>query len=822
MAGKSLGTLTIDLVARVGGFVSGMDKAERASAKWAKQVQKDAEATVTAVASVGAAAYAAATAAGVAGFNLLKSTSQQIAETDKWAKSLQISTQELLSWQFAAQKAGVAGDNMADIFKDLSDKIGDAVLNKSGEAVDALDALGLSAEKLSKVSPDKQMLAIGESLGKISTNAGKVTILESLGNDLSKLLPLFDNNNEKLKEFITLAKDYGVAPDPSQIDDLVRVNDLFSDIDTQVKGLKIEIASGLAKADLSPLQKSLDKVRDVLTDPAVLQGLVDLVSEVADLAGWLIDTAAAAGKLLKFQSNKVAAIGGRIDLENEDQIRERISFLQQQMQRGSGGEGFFRDLFGQGDDFKKAAEEIDSLSASLKKLQFKNITPETVNGLLDFGNPVTDVNDYSNNGRTNGKIKPDANGKKLETAFKATETSYLRQISLIDTTGKKVNEVTELQKLQFDLADGKLNGINALQQKRLEQLAAEVDRLNAVKKANQDNLKVAELVANLQAQNSNSREDLNAELIGAGMGDKARERMRERLSITREFLEQERSLQEEYARTGNKSLYDKSVAAVREAKEERLRDLEDYYVKADSMQSNWLNGAKDGFTNWFTDSSDIATSTSNVVSSTMSSALDNVGDALTGNTVSWRSWATSIIAMMAKVALQMAAVNAISGIFGSFSTGGAVGASGGGGTGDMGLSTDFRNFDGGGFTGQGGKFDPAGIVHAGEFVFTKEATDRIGLDTLYAMMNGKGYAEGGLVGAVSASRMPTVNPAGMGAGTNIQVHAPVSVSGGGGGDISTGNTAAAARQIQGIVQDAITQRLKKETSPGGTLYRRIG
>ena len=31
MASKSLGTLTIDLIAKTGGFISGMDKAERAS-----------------------------------------------------------------------------------------------------------------------------------------------------------------------------------------------------------------------------------------------------------------------------------------------------------------------------------------------------------------------------------------------------------------------------------------------------------------------------------------------------------------------------------------------------------------------------------------------------------------------------------------------------------------------------------------------------------------------------------------------------------------------------------------------------------------------
>lgn len=40
MAGKSLGTLTIDLIAKVGGFVQGMDKAERASQKWSAQVKR--------------------------------------------------------------------------------------------------------------------------------------------------------------------------------------------------------------------------------------------------------------------------------------------------------------------------------------------------------------------------------------------------------------------------------------------------------------------------------------------------------------------------------------------------------------------------------------------------------------------------------------------------------------------------------------------------------------------------------------------------------------------------------------------------------------
>lgn len=55
----------------------------------------------------------------------------------------------------------------------------------------------------------------------------------------------------------------------------------------------------------------------------------------------------------------------------------------------------------------------------------------------------------------------------------------------------------------------------------------------------------------------------------------------------------------------------------------------------------------------------------------------------------------------------------------------------------------------GGYTGDGGKYQPAGIVHAGEFVMNKEATSRIGVGTLYRMM--RGYSNGGLVGSTAGT-----------------------------------------------------------------------
>ncbi|HCF8330014.1 TPA: phage tail tape measure protein [Klebsiella pneumoniae] len=440
MAGKSLGTLTIDLIARTGGFVQGMDKAERSSQKWRDNVKKDAAAVGSALAAVGTAAAAAAIGVSAAGIALVKNTSEQITETDRWAKSLKMSTQDLLSWQFSAEKAGLTGDNIADIFKDINDKVGDAVLNKSGEAAQALDTLGLSAEKLAQQSPDKQLLAISSALQKIPSQAGKTNILESLGNDLSKMLPLFDNNNEKLKQFIQLSKDFGVAPPQEDIDNLVKVNQFFQDIESSAQGLKIEIASGLAKVDLSPIQDGLDDIRDVFTDPAVLSGLAKLVGGMAELVGWM-------GKLSSESANFLSHI-----FEVPDRFK-------------AGGWYEFEKN-------QRLGAIADTLQSDLGV-----ITKPSSNSELPINNNL--LPGQSNQKQTQ---KPDAEAKKLESAYKAVEQSYLKQIALVDQLTGKTKDATEVEKLHFDLVSGRLVGINKEQQIRLEGLASEVDKYNALSK----------------------------------------------------------------------------------------------------------------------------------------------------------------------------------------------------------------------------------------------------------------------------------------------------------------------------------------------------
>ena len=72
-------------------------------------------------------------------------------------------------------------------------------------------------------------------------------------------------------------------------------------------------------------------------------------------------------------------------------------------------------------------------------------------------------------------------------------------------------------------------------------------------------------------------------------------------------------------------------------------------------------------------------------------------------------------------------------------------------------------YESGGYTGDGGRKDVAGLVHRGEYVFDAAATRAIGPDNLEALRRGalKGYEAGGFVGPAAAASGPAASPGGV-------------------------------------------------------------
>lgn len=152
-----------------------------------------------------------------------------------------------------------------------------------------------------------------------------------------------------------------------------------------------------------------------------------------------------------------------------------------------------------------------------------------------------------------------------------------------------------------------------------------------------------------------------------------------------------------------------------------------------------------------------------------------------------------------------------------------TGSAGGGLFGAIG---SLLGFSGGGYTGDGGKYEPKGIVHGGEFVVTKEATRRIGVQALNAMNYGRvpGYADGGYVGSAPALRKPDLVAANGNAALvqQITISAPVTVNASGGTPEQNNDLAAKmARQMEQSMRGVVAEELRKQSRPGNYLSARM-
>lgn len=247
----------------------------------------------------------------------------------------------------------------------------------------------------------------------------------------------------------------------------------------------------------------------------------------------------------------------------------------------------------------------------------------------------------------------------------------------------------------------------------------------------------------------------------ADLGDKVEHQKRlNELAQQAARFEQQQSAKQAAISAKARGLTDRQ--AQRESEEQRLRDVygdnPDALAKATSalkntwsaeeqLRGSWMAGMKSGWGEWAESATDSFSQVKSAATQTFDGIAQNMAAMLTGSEQNWRGFTRSVLSMLTEIFLKQAMVGIV-GRIGS-AIGGAFGggASASTGTAIQAAAANFH-FATGGFTGTGGKYEPAGIVHRGEFVFTKEATSRIGVGNLYRLM--RGYAEGGYVGAAGS------------------------------------------------------------------------
>ncbi|MBB4067163.1 phage tail tape measure protein [Gellertiella hungarica] len=128
-------------------------------------------------------------------------------------------------------------------------------------------------------------------------------------------------------------------------------------------------------------------------------------------------------------------------------------------------------------------------------------------------------------------------------------------------------------------------------------------------------------------------------------------------------------------------------------------------------------------------------------------------------------------------------------------------------------------FSEGGYTGDGAKYAPAGVVHRGEYVMSKKATSRIGVQNLEALHNGalRGFADGGFVGNAPSYRPLKLKNAGS-AAPNIQINAPVTVNATGGTPQQNEDLAKrVSKEMDATMRNVVVDELRRQMRPGNML-----
>ena len=842
---SSLGVLTLDLIARIGGFTGPLDKASASAKKNADKIKKENEALVKSFANFGTAAGAAVAAVPAILAGLVTHTASTAKEITKLAGLAGLGTTEFQKYAAGAATVGIEQDKLTDILKDTNDKIGDFLSTGAGEMKDFFTNIaplvGVTAENFKKLNSADALKLYVTSLEKANVSQKEMTFyMEGIANDSTALVPLLRDNGKAWDELGAAALSAGVILDTQTIASAAQFSAELVKVEQYISSAKVALAAEFMPV-LAQFTKDLnsssteagglgnvvhDLADDIVSAAAMVANIGDVIVRVFDVtANALIGMFAhASGRIQNLASQANTALSwitlGDTAAEFKADATDladsaKIQFDIASQAAATINENFDKPLLG--DKFATYVAEAKSAAAQLKTID--NATKGTGSGVDPAAIKAREE------AAKKAASAAESAAKKIADIFKSTETDYQRQIELINTTADATKDASEVQKLAFEFASGKLVGLNAQQRERLTTLAAELDALEKLKIANEDNAKAAAFAATLGGENQTIRQGFELELAGSGSGDKLRERLQADLEIRQEYGDKARELQEQL-NSGDitQELYAKETALLSEALAERLVLQQDYYNQQDDLQNNWLDGVTSAWENYRDVATDYnqqaADATSSILGDTTSGlseslqglatdtmtvgeAAANLGTTLSGSVLSaiadiaaqWlitqglqlagisaittatvasegiktaakvtadaTTTASSIAATTTTTATQVAAAGttmaawlpaALVASIGSFGAAAVVG-----GAALIAAFALIKGFETGGYTGDGASNAPAGIVHKGEFVFTKAQTQAIGVDRLEAFANG--YEDGGLVTSIPVPVRETVSTA---------------------------------------------------------------
>lgn len=798
----SLGTLTLDLVTKIGNFVGPMEQAEKQTKSSFENMRVHANTYGMAIAGI---AGSAAMALGA----LAASTANQAAELEIFANRANTTTQEFQKMAVGASAMGIEGDKLSDMMKDFNEKMGELTAVGAGGAKDFFDKLsgdmkggaqeakGLIVEMQKLSGPDALQLYV-DKLEDAGVSQQEMSFyLESMASDLTDLYPLLANGGEGMKLYGDMAERAGLIMTDQTKEAALALKDQMFMLDLQFQGAKNQLVTAVIPAFVDVADAFLGGSEQGLQLTSVAEGVGTAIRSIGKVAIGATASIQMFGKGL----GGLAAAGSAL-VSGDFQLAKSILAEMR------------ADISTTALDAAAKMDAIDNRVGSSKSSQLRGIR-EIQQRNASTATGLQDVIDKENK------------------AAKATEGRAKAARQANKAISKQAKELTaeeiKLKELQFawDVSQHRLTEDEAFRYKySLDQQSIRADKeltaqqkeikLQALKEIYEGGYTALKL--------AQEKELLETKRMYMTAGDYAREYydvVRKEILNTaayspemKEAKIKEVNLQQGIEQNAERenvwgeyqdrfdekdSPYQQDIDLLAEARKQMLITEEDFQRQKLALQMNY--GAQYG--------SEFA--------GALMGLVDSSSSAYRALYFAQRSFALSQAGMNVWKAASDAYANEPGTVWQKAGAA-ALAAVESGTFVSLLQAAQPVGFADGGFTGYGGKYEPAGIVHKGEGVLTQEEIRALGGPAGFELLRGNiknGFSEGGLVDPIPAfsPKIPRIDTQ---PSDSVQITQHITFTDGG-AKVDTQGQKEIAKSINNVM-DAWARR---ESRQGGVLYKLV-
>lgn len=368
-----LGTLTLDLVAKIGGYVEPIKQAEKqTAASFAKM--KDS------VSKYGPIVAGMAAAAGGALLAMATQYTQAAIEVERFAFLSNASTTEFQKMAVGAETVGISAEKLSDQMKDFNEKLGEFVTIGSGGAVDFFEQIATQTEggavgarklaiEMQRLSGPQALQLYVDKMEEAGVTQQQMSFyLESMASDTTALIPLLRNGGEGFKLWADAAERAGAVMDEEAIAKAKELKGQTHLLNLQMTGFKNNLLSEVVPAlvDISDAFSSGNKeARGMAEGGMVLANVLKGVAIVGAGVYAVINTIA----------NSIAGVAASaINAKKSMEVGDSSLLYGNAKKLLIGGISFFADFKRESGGINQAMQSNQAVADNLVK---------TIDGVLD-------------------------------------------------------------------------------------------------------------------------------------------------------------------------------------------------------------------------------------------------------------------------------------------------------------------------------------------------------------------------------------------------------------------------------------------------------